>query len=162
MNQVYLSLGSNRGNREQQLQKAIEMLGKAGRITIASSRFETQPWRMNDETNFINQAVLIETELSAQQMMEHIISIEESMGRVRGNSGYEPRTIDIDILFFNNSIINSPTLTIPHPHISDRRFVLEPLFEIAPNYIHPVLKATVKQLLATCPDNHSITKMMSK
>src|ERR1700722_6906409 len=117
---------------------------KAGNVLQVSHIYETQPWKMTDETLFLNQVILLETTLNAQQIMDLIIETETSMGRVRSKSGYEPRTIDIDILFFNNEIIKSSSLIIPHPLIAERRFILEPLCEIAPNYIHPLLKKTLK------------------
>lgn len=162
MNHVYLSLGSNRGNREDYLRKAIDLLGKTGSVTKVSSLYETQPWKMVDSTNFINQAVLLDTTLDAEHLMANIIHIEQSLGRVRGGKNYEPRTIDIDILFFNNDVVMSPNLTIPHPYIQERRFVLEPLAEIAPLYIHPILKKTVSQLLADCPDSLLASRLISE
>ena len=163
MNSVFLSLGSNRGNRQEYLQTALSFLEKrGGKVLKASHIYETQPWKMTDDTNFLNQVIWLETNLDASQMMELIIETETSMGRIRAKSGYEPRTIDIDILFFNEDILNSPSLTIPHPLIAQRRFILEPLSELAPDYIHPLLKKTIKQLLSDCPDSHSISKFASK
>ena len=135
---------------------------RAGKVVQVSHIYETQPWKMTDEALFLNQVMSLETSLNSQQIMDLIIETETSMGRVRLKLGYEPRTIDIDILFFNDEIIKSSSLTIPHPLIAERRFILEPLCEIAPNYIHPLLKKTLKQLLADCPDKHSIARFMLK
>lgn len=164
MNHVYLALGSNRGDRRNNLQNAIKLLvEKAGKIVCASSLYETQPWQMNDATQFLNQVVLLDTGLTAPDLIKVILGIEESMGRVRSNNTiYESRTIDIDILFFNNEILNSSLLTIPHPQITKRRFVLEPLSEIAPAYIHPQLNKSVSELLSSCTDEHSISKLVSE
>ena len=163
MNRVFLSLGSNRGNRQEYLQTAVSALEKkAGKVLKASHIYETEPWKMNDGTNFLNQLILLETSLDSQQIMTLIIEMETSLGRIRSTSGYEPRTIDIDILFFNEEIIESESITVPHPLISERRFILEPLCELAPNYIHPLLKKSLKQLLADCPDKHTIARFMSK
>ena len=163
MNSVFLSLGSNRGNRQEYLQTAITLLEKkAGKLLKSSHIYETQPWQMTDDINFLNQVIWLETTLDANQIMELIIETETSMGRIRAKSGYEPRTIDIDILFFNDAVITSPSLRVPHPLIAQRRFILEPLCELAPDYIHPVLKKTIKQLLSDCPDKHSIRKFASK
>lgn len=164
MNHVYLGLGSNRGNRQNNLKNTIKLLEeKAGRLLDTSSIYETQPWQMDDATSFLNQVILMETYLHPPAIMKLILQIEESMGRMRTkNAGYEPRTIDIDILFFNNDIIHSDFLIIPHPQIQKRRFVLEPLAEIASGYIHPELKKSIKQLLAECSDVHSIQKFVSK
>ena len=163
MNSAFLSLGSNRGNRQEYLQNAIAMLEKrAGKVSKRSSIYETQPWNMSDSTNFLNQVILIETALDAPALMEIIIETETSLGRIRTKSGYEPRTIDIDILFFNDTVINSELVTVPHPQIPKMRFVLEPLCELAPEYIHPLLKKSLKQLLSECPDTHTIAKLVSK
>lgn len=163
MNKAFLSLGSNRGNRQEYLQNAITMLQKTGgKVRGESSIYETQPWQMSDSTNFLNQVIMLETALDAQALMDVIIQTETSMGRIRTKTGYEPRTIDIDILFFNDEVINSSSLTVPHPQIPKRRFVLEPLCELAPEYIHPTLKKSLKQLLSECPDTHTIAKLVSK
>ncbi|HXB10702.1 MAG TPA: 2-amino-4-hydroxy-6-hydroxymethyldihydropteridine diphosphokinase [Bacteroidia bacterium] len=163
MNRVFLSLGSNRGNRQEYLQTATNVLEKrVGNLLQVSHIYETEPWKMNDGTNFLNQVILLETSLDAQEIMALIIETETSLGRIRSTSGYEPRTIDIDILFFNEEVIKSPSVTVPHPLISERRFILEPLCELAPNYIHPKLKKSLKQLLADCPDKHTIARFMSK
>ena len=164
MNHVFIGLGSNRGDRENNLNQAIKQLGeKAGKVVKVSSVYETQPWQMNDDTQFLNQAIEMETGLSADVLMKTILGIEESMGRVRGKSaGYEPRTIDIDILFFNSDIIESDLVTVPHPQLHKRRFVLEPLVELSPDYVHPQLKKALKQLLAETIDIHHIRKFVSK
>lgn len=163
MNKAYLSLGSNRGDREANLEKAIQLLTEwAGNIIRVSSLYETPPWKMADETNFINQVLLIETNLKAEGLLNTILQIEILMGRVRTSKGYEPRIIDIDILFFNDEIISSNQLTIPHPLMQERRFVLEPLNEIAPDSIHPVFKKNVMQLLTECKDKSAVRKLVSK
>lgn len=164
MNHVYLALGSNRGDRQNNLLTAIKKLEEeAGKIALVSSLYETQPWQMNDATHFLNQVILLDTGLTAPNLIKVIFTIEESLGRARSNSNvYEPRTIDIDILFFNNEILNSSILTIPHPQIAKRRFVLEPLSEIAPAYIHPQLNKSVTELLSSCTDEHSISKLVSE
>ena len=163
MNRAYLSLGSNRGDRQCNLDKAIKMLKeKTGIAIIRSYLYETQPWKMNDDIMFINQVIILETELEAESLMESILGIETAMGRIRTSAKYEPRIIDIDILFFNNDIISSKTVTIPHPFIQERRFILEPLTEIAPDFIHPVSNTTIYELLAVCKDNSRVVKLVSK
>lgn len=162
MNHVFLGLGSNRGDRQNNLAIAIKLLEeKAGMLVHASAIYETAPWQMNDSTPFLNQVISIDTELSAFGLLEAIVKIEESMGRVRTtNAGYEPRIIDIDILFFNNDVLESDLLIIPHPHITERRFVLQPLADIAPNYVHPLLKKSITDLLKECQDSLSVKKLV--
>jgi 2-amino-4-hydroxy-6-hydroxymethyldihydropteridine diphosphokinase len=164
MNHVYLGLGSNRGNRADNLNQAIKGLEeKTGKVIVVSSIYETQPWQMDDATSFLNQVIAMDTELSAPELMKLILQLEESMGRVRTKAiGYEPRIIDIDILFYNNDILHCDFLIVPHPQIENRRFVLEPLAEVAPDYVHPSLQKSIKQLLSDCPDKLFITKFVSK
>jgi 2-amino-4-hydroxy-6-hydroxymethyldihydropteridine diphosphokinase len=161
MNTVYLSLGSNRGDRLGMLREAIRLLGaSAGRVTLASPVFETPPWGFEDPTPFYNCAVEMVTDLEPREVLTEVLATEEKLGRVRGEervagSGervYHPRTIDIDILFYNHLVLHSEDLIIPHPEIANRRFVLEPLNRICPGYVHPVLQQTVSDLLAHCQD----------
>lgn len=163
MNKAYLSLGSNRGNRTANLDKAIDMLSEwTGNVTQVSSLYETQPWKMVDKTDFLNRVLLLETALTAPQLMDTVILVEAMMGRQRTSQKYEPRIIDIDILFFNEEIINMEDLAVPHPLIQERRFVLEPMAEIAPEFIHPVLKKSIPRLLNECEDKSEIRKLVSK
>ena len=163
MNKTYLSLGSNRGDRKGNLDNALKLLAeKAGEIVHLSSLYETPPWGMVDETDFINQALLFQTDLTANLLMDTIIQIELLMGRTRTAKGYEPRTIDIDILFFNSEIINNEKLSVPHPLLYNRRFVLEPMAEIAPGFIHPVFQKSIEALLSECGDKSLIRKSVSK
>jgi 2-amino-4-hydroxy-6-hydroxymethyldihydropteridine diphosphokinase len=164
MNRVYIALGSNRGDREKNLRDAIKLIEeKAGKVLSVSSVYETEPWQMNDSVSFLNQVILMETKQDGATLMEMLIQIEKSMGRIRHHGvGYESRTIDLDILFFNNEVIQSESLVVPHPQIAKRRFVLEPLAEIAPDYVHPVLKKTMLHLLKSCADKHSVRKFVSK
>jgi 2-amino-4-hydroxy-6-hydroxymethyldihydropteridine diphosphokinase len=163
MNSVYVSLGSNLGNREANLLKSIELLNKtAGKVIAVSSLYETEPWKMDDATSFINQVILLETNLNAEKMMDVLLETEIQMGRVRTSAKYESRAIDIDILFFNDAIISSDKLTIPHPYLHQRKFVLEPLAEINPGFIHPKLKKDIARLLLECEDAYSVAKVMSK
>jgi len=163
MNKAYLSLGSNRGNRSANLERAIALLSEwAGDVVIVSSVYETPPWQMTDKTNFFNQALLLETALNPAQLLDTIILVESMMGRKRIGKKYEPRIIDIDILFYDDVQITTEELTIPHPLIPQRRFVLEPLIEIAPGFIHPALNKTIAQLLDECEDKSKIKKLVSK
>jgi 2-amino-4-hydroxy-6-hydroxymethyldihydropteridine diphosphokinase len=152
---AYLSLGSNIGNREAQLQEARQRLAKLGRITRVSSFYETEPVEVTDQPWFLNAALAVETNFTPQELMHSILQIEREMGRQRLQKK-GPRTIDIDILLFGDSILNSPEVTIPHPAMHQRRFVLEPLAEIAPEARHPVLKRTVRELRDTLPEGPAV------
>jgi 2-amino-4-hydroxy-6-hydroxymethyldihydropteridine diphosphokinase len=138
------------------------LLEGVGSIVATSSVYETQPWKMEDETDFLNQVLLLETNLWASEVMNTILEIESLLGRVRTQQKYEPRTIDIDILFFNNEVISEPNLVVPHPFIAQRRFIVEPMAEIAGDYIHPVLKKTMVQLTSECQDKNRIRKVVTK
>jgi 2-amino-4-hydroxy-6-hydroxymethyldihydropteridine diphosphokinase len=159
MNKVYLSLGSNRGARAGSVRKGGKLLAeKTGNIINTSSIYETPPWKMVDDTNFLNQVILLETNFTAVQLMDIIIQVEALIGRIRTQNKYEPRIIDIDILFFNDEVINEEGLIVPHPLIQERRFVLEPMAEIAPTYIHPALRKSIIQLLDECSDKSKLRK----
>ena len=159
MNKTYLLLGSNMGNSQKQLTKAITFIEKKiGRVIRRSGLYQTAAWGNTDQPDFINQVIIAETELTAAQTMQAILSIEKNMGRVRTEKN-APRIIDIDILFFNKDIIAEKELSIPHPAIQLRRFVLVPLNELSPNFIHPILKRTNHQLLLKCPDKLDVKKI---
>ena len=161
MHNVYLLLGSNRGNKTLFLEKAVERLNSISLMpVISSSLFESEPWGFNANEWFLNKAVLIETDLSPEVLLSQILNIEKELGRVRGNmkEGYESREIDIDILLYDNLVHESEILSIPHPRMHLRKFVLEPLMEIAPNIVHPLFGKTIKELYKICPDK-SVVKM---
>ena len=148
---VYLSLGSNLGDREKYLREAISRLGELGLIRQVSAFYETQPVEVKGEQPwFLNCALAMETELMPLEFLSRMLAVEKSMGRIR-TEPKGPRTIDIDIVFFGNDVLDTPELTIPHPAMHQRRFVLEPLAEIAPAFVHPVLKQTVRELLDSLP-----------
>lgn len=158
MNKTYLLLGSNMGNSKIQLGKAMALTGKqVGRIVRRSSLYATAAWGNPDQPDFLNQVILVETKLTAVQTMQAILDIEKKMGRIRTVKN-APRIIDIDILFFNKQIISDATLQVPHPQIQNRRFVLTPLNELSPNFIHPVLKKSVHHLFIHCPDKLDVKK----
>jgi 2-amino-4-hydroxy-6-hydroxymethyldihydropteridine diphosphokinase len=142
---VYLSLGSNIGDRQQNLRTALEKLGALGEVKAVSSFYETEPVEYTAQPWFLNAAIALETELMPRQFLSRLAAIEHEMGRKR-LIAKGPRTIDLDILLFGHSIVDIPQLTIPHPAMHERRFVLEPLAEIAPDVRHPVFKKTVREL----------------
>lgn len=155
---VYLSLGSNVGDREAQLRDAQHRLAKLGRVIAVSSFYETEPVEFTQQPWFLNCAVAIETSSTPEDLMASILRIEEEMGRRRlQNKG--PRSIDIDILLFADAIVQSSELTIPHPAIHQRRFVLEPLAEIAPQALHPISKKTIRELLDELPDGQTVRRV---
>ncbi|MGF7082937.1 2-amino-4-hydroxy-6-hydroxymethyldihydropteridine diphosphokinase [Mucilaginibacter sp. UYCu711] len=140
MNNVFLLLGSNLGDRKLFLQQAILHIAyDIAPTQKISSVYETQSWGKTDEPDYLNMVVELKTELSAQAILTKILAIEQVMGRVREEK-WGSRIIDIDILYYNDAIINEPGLHVPHPQLHNRRFTLEPLAEIAPDFIHPVLK----------------------
>lgn len=149
MKTVYLSLGSNSGDRDVLLARALERLASDDiRVVRASAVYETEPRDFPDQPWFLNQVVEIETSLFPKQLLSRLQKIELGLGRVR-NQWKGPRTIDIDILFYGNAIVSTPGLEIPHPRLTDRRFVLEPLAELTPDFRHPRTRQTVREMLVS-------------
>ncbi|HEX7014251.1 MAG TPA: 2-amino-4-hydroxy-6-hydroxymethyldihydropteridine diphosphokinase [Cyclobacteriaceae bacterium] len=158
-NRIFLLLGSNLGDTAANLSLAQEEIAsRVGVIDAASSRYRTAPWGKPDQPFFLNQVVQINTELNAQELLDGINAIESSMGRVR-RVKWEARIIDIDILFYGDEIIHNGRLDIPHPGIPFRRFTLEPLAELSPQFIHPELKKSVSTLLMECPDHSEVERL---
>jgi len=152
MHTLFLLIGSNMGDRLEKLNQSKTIIQEhIGKIKIASSIYETAPWGITDQPHFLNQVLEVETQLPATVCMEKIIEIEHQMGRIRTIKN-AARIIDIDILFYDNDIINSETLVIPHPEIPNRRFVLIPMNELSPAFIHPVLKKSIHTLLTISKD----------
>jgi 2-amino-4-hydroxy-6-hydroxymethyldihydropteridine diphosphokinase len=157
MKNIFLGLGSDTGNRTENLAKGRSLIAESfGNIVMASSIYETEPWGFESDTKFLNQVIEIESGLSSPELLDEIIRIETKMGRKRSTRGYESRVIDIDILFYGDKIINEKSLSIPHPHLHERKFVLVPLDEIAPGFVHPVLNKQVKRILEECTDKSEV------
>jgi 2-amino-4-hydroxy-6-hydroxymethyldihydropteridine diphosphokinase len=153
---IFIGLGSNLGDRKRYLQNAIDLLQV--KVLQNSSVYETEPVGYLDQSWFLNLVIQIETEIPPEELLLRCQQVEERLGRKR-EIPKGPRTIDLDILFFHQVVINAPHLILPHPAIQDRRFVLEPLNEIASEFIHPVLDKTVSQLLHDCPDESVVKRL---
>lgn len=157
MSTVYLLLGGNLGDRMFYLHSAKNEIEKhIGTCIKQSSIYETVPWGFTHFNQFLNQLIVINSTLSPKEVMQAILNIEYSLGRVRENQQWKERTIDIDILFYDSLITQDPFLEIPHPLISKRRFALTPLVEIAPDYVHPVYDKTMSELLQICEDELAV------
>lgn len=154
---IFISLGSNLGDREKNLLNAIELIATLpGTELVAQSHiYTTAAWGKTDQPDFLNMVIHIRSRLLPAGLMESLLQLEEKMGRIR-NDHWGPRSIDMDILFYGEEILHIPHLTLPHPEIQNRNFVLLPLNEIAPEFIHPVLKKTVAQLLEDSPDQLAV------
>ena len=156
MKDVYLLLGSNEGKPEDNLRVARMLIEeRCGTTVKSSSLYETEAWGLKEQNNFLNQAILIKTGLNPSALLTELKAIEKELGRIE-TTKWGPRVIDIDILFYGNEITNLPDLKIPHPYIQDRRFTLAPMGEIAPEFVHPVIKKTMVELLKLCDDNSEV------
>ena len=152
MHTVYISTGSNLGNREGFLSKAEEEItAHAGSIEAASLILETPPWGNTDQPHFLNRVLQVKTPLPPLFLMECLLDIEKRMGRNREEK-WGPRIIDLDILFIDSLIIHEPGLSVPHPYLHEREFVLKPMVELAPDFVHPVLNKTMSELLQELND----------
>lgn len=160
MNKVYILLGGNIGDRIQNLEFAkSEISQKIGLITKESSYYESEPWGFDDEKSFINQVILVETELQATEVLVKNQLIEKGLGRERKSNQYTSRNIDIDILFYENKILFEKGLIIPHNQLHKRRFTLLPLNEIASDFIHPIFKKKISTILSDCKDELQVSKL---
>ena len=153
----YLLLGGNVGDRVSYLRSGVDLLRcNAGCIVSLSTVYESEPWGFDDPCRFLNQAVVLETNLSPHVLLECIQQIEQMLGRLRTHDGYHARTIDIDILLYGARVINTPELVIPHPRMAERMFVLKPMADLAPDLEHPVLHQSMTHLKEQCADRKQV------
>lgn len=156
MHSYYLHLGSNKGDRNDFLQKALQLISeKIGTINLKSNIYETEPWGMKEQENFLNMAIEVKSTKSPEDVIQSIKSIESSLGSSKSVK-WGPRNIDIDVLYCDDLIIESSEITIPHPHIQDRNFVLIPLLEIAGDFTDPAHKMTIDELYDLCKDTGEV------
>lgn len=158
---AYLLLGSNLGDRAATLQAAVQLLHtSAGPVTAASGLYETAAWGLHDQPAYLNQAVRLQTSLSPAELLAACLATEQQAGRTR-RIRWDARTLDVDILLYDDLVLETPALTIPHPRLPERRFALVPLAEIAAHEQHPVLHHSIAQLLAACPDTLAVAPLTS-
>lgn len=161
MHQVFLSIGGNLGNKRANFDKVYTHIqNELGCIVLRSSVYETPAWGFDSEDPFWNQVLCIETHLNPSEILDNIEKIDAVFGRKRSENGYSSREMDIDILYFDDKIIQTENLTIPHPLLHKRLFVLVPLAEIAPDFVHPVLKLSSLEMLRICDDKSEIKKLV--
>ncbi len=155
---VYLALGTNLGEREENLKQALQMLPPQVEITAVSRLYETAPAYVTDQPAFLNIAAEGRTDLDALELLDYLKQLENEIGREK-TIRYGPRQIDLDIIFYGDLVLNAPHLHIPHPRMNERGFVLHPLADVAPNFVHPVLQQTVQELLADLPPEDGVLKV---
>jgi 2-amino-4-hydroxy-6-hydroxymethyldihydropteridine diphosphokinase len=161
MNSIYILQGSNEGNSQEFLNLSrIEIERQIGKIVQQSSIYESEPWGFEARQWFLNRVLIVESNYAPQDILNKLLAIELEFGRIRAKDGkYHSRTLDLDILFINNEVLNLPELIIPHPQIQNRRFTLLPLAEIASNFIHPILHKSISELLLQC-DDKTVVKLV--
>jgi 2-amino-4-hydroxy-6-hydroxymethyldihydropteridine diphosphokinase len=146
---VYLALGSNLGDRQENLKQAIASLSPQMDVKAKSNVYETPPWGYENQPQFLNQVVKVQTYLQPEPLLKHIKRLEVALGR-KATFQNGPREIDIDILTYDDLVLNTPVLTLPHPHMHERGFVLLPMMDIAPDLVHPLIRKSVREMLSAC------------
>ncbi len=160
MAKLFLLLGGNLGDKEQIFSTARKRLQKElGEVVQLSSVYETEPWGFKSEDLFWNQVVVIETGKSPEKVLQVTKAVEQELGRIRKAERYSSRLIDIDLLFYDDLVYHEPNLELPHPRMIDRRFVLEPLAEVAAHMVHPVFRQTIIELLENCTDHLAVKRL---
>lgn len=153
MASLVLLLGSNSYDKQSKICEAEEHISSIlAPVQKRSAFYETEPWGFQSAESFLNRVLILQTDIGPEECLKKCLSIEQSMGRIRGKKKYESRTIDIDILFYGQEIVNKPALVLPHPRLQLRRFVLVPLGELMPDFVHPILNKSISSLLGECPD----------
>jgi len=162
MGRLFVALGSNLGDRLQFLRRAVDALGSEGgfRVASISSVYETEPVGKKDQPKFLNAAVELSSLLSPDSVLVKLKHIEEAVGRTPSEK-WGPREIDLDLIYFGDLVVNSPSLVLPHPEVDKRRFVLTPLVEIAPDFVDPLRACTLGKMLEACPDTASVSRISS-
>ena len=159
MERCYILFGSNMGDRERLFADACLLINnRCGRVMEVSTAYESEPWGFVADEWFLNRVIAVDTELDPEELMQKLLEIEAELGRVRHpeHEGYASRPIDLDILYFGNHVIQTESLTVPHPRLHLRRFALVPLCELIPDFVHPVLNKTQRELLQDCPDTSEV------
>ncbi len=160
MNEAFLLLGGNLGDVALTFEKARRLISqRLGKVLSASSLYKSEPWGFESQEMFLNQVLKIAPGMDAERLMQQILDIELALGRQREKGKLTSRSIDLDLLFFNDLVIDQPHLQVPHPRLHLRRFTLMPLTEIAPEKVHPVLNKNMKQLLDVCPDHAPVIRL---
>lgn len=159
MAKVYFVIGGNLGDREQYIERTKSLISeRVGLVLRTSSIYESEPWGFEHSQNFLNQVLIVDTQLSPAALLLEISFIEGVLGRERNCAGYCSRTADIDILFYDQQVLLTPSLVIPHKYLHKRQFVLHPLAELVPDMIHPLFSVTIRELMAICDDTTKVWK----
>ena len=162
MTRCYILFGSNQGDKAALLEQACNLINnRCGMLVERSSAYVTEPWGFEAEEWFLNELLVVETELEPDELMDCLLEIEKELGRVRhpGQKGYSSRTVDLDILYYGNLIVDTEKVTAPHPKLHLRRFALLPLCELIPDFLHPIFNASQKELLQNCPDTSTVQQL---